>query len=401
MRAVRLPSPYDRLLLPVYLPSLLMAVNQEALTILLPLHVVALGASPAFAAVIVGLRGVGILLFDVPAGMLVARFGDKPVLLGGLALLLAGFATLGLTANPWALGAAAVALGSGHAAWMLGRQSYLADVCATHELGRAIAAMAGLQRGGALLGPVLGGLVAAGAGYPAAFLLGAGSAVAAAAVVLAAAREVERREQLGDASLAGTLRVLAEQRGVLATAGVSALVLQLMRATRQLLIPLFGQALGLDVATIGLVYSLATVVDIALFYPSGVLADRWGRKWSAVPSMLCYALGLALLPVAGGFYSLLAVAVVLGFANGIGTGVVMIIGADLARTSGRQGQFLGLWRLIGDLGISLAPLLAGVLVDAAGLAAASLSVAGLGLAGALVMAYLVAETLRAAEMRPP
>ncbi len=64
--------------------------------------------------------------------------------------------------------------------------------------------------------------------------------------------------------------------------------------------------------------------------------------------MLLYALGLALLPLASGFYSLVAVAVLLGFANGIGTGVVMIIGADLARMSSQQGQFLGLWRLIGD-----------------------------------------------------
>src|SRR5262245_28014145 len=152
-----LPAPYDRLLLPVYVPSLLMAVSQEALTILLPLYVVDLGATPAFAAMIVGLRGIGILLFDVPAGMLVARFGDKPVQLAGLSLILAGLLTLGVTTNPWALGAAAMALGSGHAALMLGRQSYLADTCATHELGRAIAAMAGLQRGGALLGPVLGG----------------------------------------------------------------------------------------------------------------------------------------------------------------------------------------------------------------------------------------------------
>jgi MFS family permease len=401
MRAVRLPSPYDRLLLPVYLPSLLMAVNQEALTILLPLHVVELGASPAFAALIVGLRGIGILLFDVPAGILVARFGDKPVLLGGLSLLLAGFATLAATSNPQALAVAALALGSGHAAWMLGRQSYLADVCARHELGRAIAAMAGLQRGGALFGPVLGGLVAGAAGYGVAFLAGAASAVVAGAIVIAFARDVERHEPDGDTSLAGTWRMLGEQRRVLATAGSSALVLQLMRATRQLLIPLFGQALGLDVAAIGVVYSLATVVDIALFYPSGVLADRWGRKWSAVPSMLFYALGLALLPAAVGFYSLLAVAVVLGFANGIGTGVVMIIGADLARASGRLGQFLGLWRLIGDLGISLAPLLAGVLVDAAGLVTASLAVAGLGLGGSLVMAYLVVETLREADVRPP
>ena len=91
---MKLPSPYDRLLLPVYVPSLLMAVSQEALTILLPLYMLEIGASPAFAALVVGLRGIGVLLFDVPAGMLVARFGDKPVLLGGLSLILTGLLLL-------------------------------------------------------------------------------------------------------------------------------------------------------------------------------------------------------------------------------------------------------------------------------------------------------------------
>jgi MFS family permease len=125
-----------------------------------------------------------------------------------------------------------------------------------------------------------------------------------------------------------------------------------------------------------------------------VLADRFGRKWSAVPSMALFALGLAALPLSSGFYSLLAAAVLLGFANGVGTGVVMIIGADLARASGRYGQFLGLWRLIGDCGISLAPLLTGTIVNVAGLAAASLAIAGIGTAGVFVMAFLVTETLR-------
>jgi MFS family permease len=371
-----------------------MAVSQEALTILLPLYMLSIGASPAFAALVVGLRGVGILLFDVPAGMLVARFGDKPVLLGGLGLILAALTLLSVTTEPWLVGFAALALGTGHAAWMLGRQSYLADVCATNELGRAIAAMAGLQRGGALIGPFAGGALAGLAGFPVAFTVGAASAVIAGATVLAFARAVPPHPN-PDASLAGTMQVLRDQRGVLTTAGGSALVLQLMRATRQLLVPLFGQALGLDVTTIGLVYSLSTVVDIALFYPSGVLADRYGRKWSAVPSMVLYAAGLALLPLAQGFYSLLAVSVLLGFANGIGTGVVMIIGADLARASGRHGQFLGLWRLIGDVGISGAPLLVGTVVGGAGLAAASLTVAGVGVVGALVMALVVRETLSA------
>ena len=391
---MRLPSPYDRLLVPVYVPSLLMAVSHEALTILLPLYMIELGATPALAALVAGLRGVGALLFDVPAGMLVARFGDKPVLLGGLGLILAGMLLLGATTDPWLLGGAAVAVGAGNAAWMLGRQSYLADTCATHELGRAIAAMAGLQRGGALIGPVVGGLLAAFAGYPIAFVAGAVSAVIAAATVLVFARGVAHREEDSDVSFAGTVRVLREQRRILLTAGSCAFVLQILRTTRQLLVPLIGQAVGLDVSTIGLVYSLATVVDISLFYPSGILADRWGRKWSAVPSMLLYSAGFALLPLAVGFYSLLAVAMLLGFANGIGTGVVMIIGADLARTSGRHGQFLGLWRLIGDTGLSGAPVLTGTIVNAAGLAAASLSVAGIGIAGALVMGLLVTETLR-------
>jgi len=53
-----------------------------------------------------------------------------------------------------------------------------------------------------------------------------------------------------------------------------------------------------------------------------------------------------------------------------------------------------LWRLIGDVGISGAPLLAGPIVKAAGLAAASFTVAGLGVAGVLVMAFAVRETLR-------
>jgi MFS family permease len=376
----------------VYVPSLLMAVSHEALTILLPLYMLDIGASPALAALAVGLRGIGVLLFDVPAGMLVARFGDKPVLLGGLASILCGLLLLVVTTSPWLIGFAALALGLGHAAWMLGRQAYLADVCTTPELGRAIAAMAGLQRGGALVGPFAGGVLAGLAGYPVAFALGASFAVVAGATVLAFARAVPPHEN-PDAGFAGTLQVLRAQRRVLATAGGSALVLQAMRASRQVLVPLFGQTVGLDVTAIGLVYSLSTVVDIALFYPSGVLADRYGRKWSAIPSMGFYALGLALLPLVSGFYSLLAVAVLLGFANGIGTGVVMIIGADLARASGRRGQFLGLWRLIGDVGMSGAPLLVGTIVGSAGLAAASLAVAALGLVGTFMMATAVRETL--------
>jgi MFS family permease len=139
---------------------------------------------------------------------------------------------------------------------------------------------------------------------------------------------------------------------------------------------------------------------MCLFYPVGLLVDRKGRKWSAVPSILLFAIGIGLLPFAAGFASLLAVSLLLGIANGLGTGIVMIIGSDLAQASGRRGQFLGLWRLVGDLGMSGAPLLTAVLTQIATLAAASFVVAGAGLAGAVVMLLLVPETLRKHSVDP-
>ncbi|HEX6998235.1 MAG TPA: MFS transporter [Gammaproteobacteria bacterium] len=395
---MRLPAPYGRLLLPVYAPSVLMAMSQEALLILLPLYALELGAAPAFAALVVGVRGIGVLLFDVPAGMLVARFGDKPVLIGGLVAILAGLLLLAAVQEPLLLAAAALLLGAGHAAWMLGRQSYVADTCANEEIGRAITVMAGLNRAGAFLGPAAGGLIANVLGYPAAFLAGAGAALVAALLALGFAEQAappsDEPHELG---WRGTARVMRAHARVFATAGVAAFVLQLMRSTRQLLVPLFGQAVGLDVGAIGLVYSLSSALDMSLFYPVGVVVDRWGRKWSAVPSMTLYALGLALLPAAAGFGSLLAVALLLGLANGLGTGIVMIMGADLARQSGQQSQFLGVWRVLGDSGVTVAPLAVGAAVEAAGLAAASSAVATVGLVGAVLVTFFVGETLERAR----
>lgn len=381
-------------MVPVYLPSFLMAMSQMALMILLPLHVIDLGFSAAFAATVVGLRGVGVLLFDVPAGMLVTRFGDKPVLLGGLSLILSGNILLTIVSHPLAISLAALLLGAGFAAWMLGRQSYIADTCENHEVGRAIAVMAGLQRAGTFVGPAAGGLLVLQAGYPVVFAVGASFAVVAVALVLAFTRNPNSAHARGQVGFASMAALLKTHRKIFATAGTASLTLQLMRAARMLLVPLFGQAAGLDAAAIGVIYSASAAIDMSLFYPVGVIVDRLGRKWSAVPSLALFALGLACLPWANGFYALLSAGLLLGVANGVGTGIVMIMGADLAQELEGRGQFLGIWRLIGDIGMSAAPLLSGVLVNLAGLAAASFCAAGIGAIGVVVMCALVPETLR-------
>ncbi len=394
MSRFRLRRPYDRLFGPVYVPSFFMATGQEAMLILLPLYVLDIGRDAAFAALIVGLRGVGILLFDVPAGMLVTRFGDRPVLLGGVAAVLAGMLLLATSESTIFIAAAAILLGCGFSAWMLGRQSYVSDVCETQETGRAIAVMAGVQRGGAFVGPALGGAVALAWGYSAAFLAGAGAALVAVIFVLRYAADVRPEAASADHGVSGTMRIVREERRVFATAGLAALTLQLMRASRQLLVPLFGAAVGLDVAAIGIIYSFSAVIDMCLFYPVGILVDRRGRKWSAVPAMSLFVIGLVLLPWTEGLYSLVTVALLLGLANGLGTGIVMILGADLSRASRQRSQFLGVWRLICDTGVSSAPFLTSALIGLASLATASLTIAGVGVVGTVLMAFFTTETLR-------
>ena len=57
------------------------------------------------------------MLFDLPAGVRVGRFGDKPVLLGGLATLAASMAAMSTATEPWAVALLAAPLGAAHAAW--------------------------------------------------------------------------------------------------------------------------------------------------------------------------------------------------------------------------------------------------------------------------------------------
>lgn len=383
---------YGRLLLPIYIPTLLSSVSLQALLVLLPLYVLDKGAGAAVAALLIGLRGVGMLLFDIPVGVFLARFGDKPVLVSGLLAMTVSTALFAVSDNIWVMGIAATISGMGFTAWMIGRQSYITDNCEIDERGRAIAAMAGTMRIGAFIGPVVGAVVAQAYGYGFAFVALSTSAGAAALVVMWFAKNVSPEVHPGNAHFSRIKAIVGGNARVLATGGVASMGLQLMRSGRILLIPLFGHFLGLNITAIGLIVSLAAVVDAAMFVPVGVIMDRYGRKWASVPCLLLSAASLALLPLTQGYYSLLAASLLAGFANGLGTGSLLTLGSDLAPMQGRK-EFLGIWRFIGDIGHAGGPLMIGALIELATLGLAATATAGIGLISAAVMYWLVDETL--------
>ena len=168
-----------------------------------------------------------------------------------------------------------------------------------------------------------------------------------------------------------------------------------------MVIPLFGaDVLGLSVDQIGLIVSISVAVDFSLFLVAGWLMDRFGRKFAIVPCFGIQALGMALVPFAASGAGLLFAAVLIGFGNGLGAGSMMTLGSDLSPTRSR-GEFLGLWRLIGDMGHTGAPLVIGVVADALLLSSAIFIIAASGLAAASIFLFMVPETLKRSQSLAP
>jgi len=188
---------------------------------------------------------------------------------------------------------------------------------------------------------------------------------------------------------------------VLASAGMGQLFAQTIRAGRSAIIPLYAaDVVGLDVQQIALIVSLSSAIDMSLFVPAGLLMDRLGRKFAIVPSFAIQALGMALVPLTGSFYGLLGVTLLIGFGNGLGSGTMMTLGADLSPPESRN-EFLGLWRLIGDGGHAGGPYLVGQVADWVALPVSAVVMSGAGLTAALIFALLVPETLKKRRTAAP
>lgn len=111
-----------------------------------------------------------------------------------------------------------------------------------------------------------------------------------------------------------------------------------------------------------------------------------------MPSLLVLSTSLLLMPLTVGFVSFLLVGLLSGFGNGLGSGAVMTLGADLAPPDA-AGEFLGLWRLVGDVGAVAAPPVIGGLEDLFTLDVAAAATGAVGLVGGVIMLLLVRETL--------
>ena len=384
---------HKSLAIKIYLPSFLMSICQGSVILAIPLYALDLGSDTGVAAFVFAMRGLGNMAVDVPAGYATSRWGDRTVMLLGVGLMaLCAWVSVNIE-SALQLSLAAFVFGAAMAMWLLARLSHIRDAIPHSHRGRAISTMAGLQRFGNVLGPVCTGIVADQFGFDAVFGFVFVLAIIAWLVVVSG---VKTNRKTQNENPPGILRllpfILSKHRTIFMTAGSAVFILTLLRAGRQLLIPLWGEHIGISTTDIGIIVSLASAVDMMLFPVAGHLMDNYGRKYSAVSCLAIMSFGVILVPFTASFSSLLVVAAIAGAGNGMGSGINMTLGADFAPTS-EQGEFLGVWRLLSDTGSFTGPLAIGYISNVMYLSSAFYLTGLLGIIGVLVMFITVRETL--------
>ena len=380
-------SPQDfslrRMALPAFGPSLMFGLCEGTILPVLALSARALGASLAVAGLVVALVGIGSLIANLPAAWFTTRFGERRAMVGASAFCLLALVLCLVAPSIWLFGLGVLMVGLARAVFMLARQTFLVEAAPAHLRARAMATLGGVHRIGMFAGPFLGAAFIHWLGLPGAYWAALIVMVATGALSLLvpdlAAKAAAEGESAGQ--VPGALAMLHTHRHVLLTLGVATSLVAAIRACRQVVIPLWASHIGLDAATTSLIYGLMGAVDTLLFYPAGRVMDQRGRLAVTLPSMLVMGTSLLLMPLSTGFDSLLAVSLLLGVGNGMGAGIVLTIGADASPVVGRT-QFLGIWRVITDIGGGGGPLLLSGLTALITLAGGILAIGGMGFAAA-------------------
>ncbi len=370
------------LAIPVYLPSLLFSIGEAGLLPIIPASAESLGADIPTAGVIAGLVMLGTLIADLPAGLVVDRFGERRAMIGAsivatLGILFSVFAT-----NIYVLGLGILIIGMTVSVFALARHSFIAEHVAFSHRARALSLLGGMYRGGAFIGPLIGAGLVASFGVMSVYWLAVIFCGLAAIVLLATKPEKVRRKPR---RASGAIwKVVKDERHKFFTVGLAASSLGIVRASRTIGLPLWALYIGLDPALAALYIGIAGALDFALFYSSGQVMDKFGRRWAAIPTLIGMGITHMLVGLALDSTSFLAVALLMAFANGIGSGVILVIGADLA-PSNKRNEFLSAYRLLIDSGVAATPMVLAGLTVVIGLAGSMTVIGAIAIGGAAVL----------------
>ncbi len=371
------------LIAPVFIPSALFSTGEYALVPMIPASAEALGASIPQAAIIAGFVMIGTVIADIPAARVVNRLGERKSMLFSAAAAALGILVAVLGKNIWLLASGVLVVGFAAAVFALARHAYLAETVPFEQRARAISILGGMFRLGSFIGPMLAAGVIFLFDVDAVFWLSAGAMVLSMLVLVFSRLNNDGRvEELQTSTIR---QILWRERKKLLTVGVGSAILGMLRTASVVGLLPWALTVGLPPAQTALYIGIAAALDFALFYTSGQIMDKFGRVWSAVPTLIGLGVAHMVVGLAHDATGFLWLCLVMALANGLGSGLILVLGADLAPPDARN-EFLGGYRVLVDGAVAASsPLLSWFTVLTGSVASAMSAFGVLGIFGALLM----------------
>ena len=381
----------------------LVAVNQLGFGGVVPsiaLYAQSFGVSASAIGMAVGVYGLARFVIAAPSGQLSDRLGRRPTLaLGGLITAAGNLWCALATGYPEFILARFVA-GAGAGLMLTTGQVVLADITTPERRGRVISIYQGVFLFAVGIGPFPGGLIAEHFGLAAPFVAYAATGVGSAALAWFAVAETRDLARARHAHGVPAVPYLAQLGALFRQAGyVLVCIVALTNAIARTgglfaIIPLLVSArLGLGVAEIGFGLALGSVVGLIAAYPSGMLVDHFGRKAVIAPATIFSGASILLFGLAPSPAWFILACVVWGVASSVGGAAPAAYAADSA-PPGMNATTMSTFRMIGDAGYVVGPILLGLIADLEGPAMALYVAAALLLLIGAAFAWWAPETHR-------
>ena len=389
----------------LYLTTILLGFGHGMLFPIIPLIADEFGIAGGIGAQVVTAFAAGRFIGQPLGGVLIDRFGTRlPVTLGpiviGVSILIGAF-----TPWFWLLLIVLFIAGSADSTWMLGREVAGIDLVRSNQRGRLMSGFMGFHSVGMSLGALVGGRLGDGVGFTAVFISYAGLAflVFAVGLLIPSAKAPPRATVAASEMLEPKKHWLARFKGfflqiepqlrttylilVFATASM-----MLYRMAYQSILPLYADEIGMSPSRIGDLFFLMGIGSLVMILPAGFVVDKIGRKWATVPSTAIPGLTFLLIPLSGAFGPLAAIAVLMGFSNGLSLGSVATSTYDVVPAAARA-RLQAARRTIAEVGAITGPLLGGFLAIQFGPGVAFVVYAPVLLIAAALLLFVARETL--------
>jgi MFS family permease len=382
----------------------MMMAAEGAVGPVLPLYASSLGMGAALVGVVIAAPGFARIILGVPVGSISDSIGRRPLLFVGPLLTATGSLLTGLVHAPWSLVAVRLLVGAGNGTFMTGSLILLSDIADARRRVRAISLYRASVIVGVTAGPLLGGLVAKGAGLRAPFFVVSGLTASAAIWSFRVGPE-GRRHAVASASDEAAPRPTLRNRLRLVTGNLDLLLVSVMTfgmffvlmGSRLSVLPFMARdRIGLDAAGLGGVFALISLFNLLSLWPAAHLGRRIGRKMLIVVSGAVTVLSLVLFAQAHYLAPFLAAAALMGVGTGLASPSTATYAAEAAPVHA-MGTAMGLYQMLGDSGFVIGPLVMGTLAATSGFGPALLFNAGLVVVSSVLFAMFAQDQAREPE----